>query len=290
VVAHRLRRGFTLIELLVVIAIIAVLIGLLLPAVQKVRSAAARIQCANNLKQQALGLQMFAGDRGHYPPAFAGPDFNGSWSWSSFVLPYVEQENLAKRLGVLEAPRFGGGLTLVTAADIPGGLTQLPLKVFRCPADAAPEINPERQNHGMSNYRAVCGYIPKPVISLDFDFGGIMYQNSRTRIQAIDDGSAYTMLVGECIYDPPSGRRAAIWAGLSGHVRSTVFVSDTMWWLDDGDARINGPMPQAFSSRHTGGAQFAFADGSVRLIRDSANPAEVHWMAGRNDGNVVSVD
>jgi prepilin-type processing-associated H-X9-DG protein len=275
---------------LVVIAIIAILIGLLLPAVQKVRAAAARIQCANNLKQQALGLHSFAGDYGYFPPAFAGPDFGGSWSWSAFLLPHVEQQNLSAQLGVATYTRFGGGKTLVTAADIPGAASQVPLKVFRCPSDSGPDINTQRQNHATSNYRAVAGPYTLPTITLNYDFGGIMYQNSKTRIEAIGDGSSNTMLVGECIFDTPTQKRAAIWAGLSGQVDALVQTSDVMWWLDAADARVNGPAPQAFSSRHTGGAQFGFADGSVRFVRDSADPAQVRWLAGRNDGMVVNVE
>ncbi|MCI0701251.1 MAG: DUF1559 domain-containing protein, partial [Planctomycetia bacterium] len=279
-------RAFTLIELLVVIAIIAILIGLLLPAVQKVRAAAARISCTNNLKQQSLGLHVYAGDNERFPPAFAGPDFNSSWSWSAFLLPYVEQDNLAKQLGVGFNTRFGGGIVLVTAADVPGGLSQTKLKVFRCPSDDAPDINPQRQNHATSNYRAVNGPYTIPEITLNFDFGGVMYQNSRTRITDITDGTSNTMLIGECIFDPPTQKRAAIWAGLTGQVDTIVQTSDVMWWVDDSTARVNGSAPQAFSSRHGGGALFGFADGSVRFIRDSADPAQVRWLAGRNDGVV----
>src|SRR5262249_13789245 len=89
------RRGFTLIELLVVIAIIAVLIGLLLPAVQKVREAAARIKCQNNLKQLALGLQNFHDANAAFPPA--RQDIPTIHSWTVFVLPFIEQDNLFKR-------------------------------------------------------------------------------------------------------------------------------------------------------------------------------------------------
>jgi prepilin-type N-terminal cleavage/methylation domain-containing protein/prepilin-type processing-associated H-X9-DG protein len=283
-------RGFTLIELLVVIAIIAVLIGLLLPAVQKVRAAAARISCSNNLKQQTLGLHSFAGDNERFPPAFAGPDFNGSWSWSAFLLPYIEQDNLARQLGVSLNTRFGGGKTLVYASDIPGGLSQVKLKMFLCPADSAPEINSQRQDHGTSNYRAVSGPYTIPQISLNYDFGGVMYQNSRTRVTDITDGTSNTMLVGECIFDTPTQKRAAIWVGLSGQVDTIVQTSDVMWWVDADTARVNGTAPQAFSSRHGGGAFFGFADGSVRFIRDSADPAQVRWLAGRADGVVVNLD
>jgi prepilin-type N-terminal cleavage/methylation domain-containing protein/prepilin-type processing-associated H-X9-DG protein len=279
--AQSARRGFTLIELLVVIAIIAVLIGLLLPAVQKVREAAARMKCGNNLKQIGLGLHNYALTYEGFPPGYNGVGMRPGWGWAAFLLPYVEQQAVHDQLGL---PRsvFGAGADPAP----PVALTQMALAVYTCPSATDPPQNFQKRNYGKSNYRGICGPGAPLTWYQDFDYGGVFFQNSRVRFADITDGTANTVAVGECYADAKLGYVGAIWAGMDDDIGS-IYVSDVFWGIDTGTFALNGTGAQSFASRHTGGVQFVFCDGHVQFLRTTIDPSVVVALAGRNDGIVV---
>jgi prepilin-type N-terminal cleavage/methylation domain-containing protein/prepilin-type processing-associated H-X9-DG protein len=258
----KLRSAFTLIELLVVIAIISVLIGLLLPAVQKVRSAAARIQCANNLKQIALGLHGYHGTNKKFPYGGGPPADHG---WLNDILPYIEQTNVQAATGNDRS-----------AAIVP---------IFACPADGRmtgvfsnPATGVKNATH---SYPGVAG-----LNSFDFPDRGIFgWFKSPTglRINEIKDGTSSTLLIGE---------RAPSNDFFWGWWYSSTDIDTICWAVDTGyhaystgidpktGKRRTCPVPAYFSpgdvsddcsfnhfwSYHEGGANFAMADGAVRFV------------------------
>jgi prepilin-type N-terminal cleavage/methylation domain-containing protein/prepilin-type processing-associated H-X9-DG protein len=276
----RRRGAFTLVELLVVIAIIGVLVALLLPAVQFARESARRTKCENNLRQIVIGFHNHEHSYNCFPSAYEAPNLDPGWGWGAKILPFVEQKNMYETAQI-ESLIFGAGM----APAMPNAYTEEKLAVFRCPSDPSPDKNPERLFHATSNYRSVTGPSELTLFYVDYDYGGVMYQNSRMRIAKITDGTSNTLVIGECMLDVPSGKRAALWAGMTGLRNGSIWISDVMWSVDSISANVNGPAPQAFSSRHPGGAFFAYADGSVRFFYESGDKNIVMWAAGRDDGN-----
>jgi prepilin-type N-terminal cleavage/methylation domain-containing protein/prepilin-type processing-associated H-X9-DG protein len=287
---RKATKGLTLIELLVVMAIIAVLIGLLLPAVQRVREAASRIQCQNNLKQLGLAFHNYHDTLGHFPPAYTAAGLNSGPGWGTFILSYLEQQALAQQVPK-GSPFWGGPHATSTSSD--GG--QTPLSVFRCPSDAGPSNDADQGGFAVSNYRATCGTLTTVVYTADSDLGGVMYQNSHVRIKDVIDGTSTTTMVGEGKSGVPrhvstgNALSSALWCGMSGtyHVPGIgtyVWIDNVMWPTGGNPAWSRDYVDEAFNSNHTDSVHFLFADGSVRGFGRQMDPTLRAQMGVRNDG------
>jgi prepilin-type N-terminal cleavage/methylation domain-containing protein len=288
------RAAFTLIELLVVIAIIAVLIGLLLPAVQKVREAAARIRCANNLKQIGLALHNYESANGRFPPGYRDPRPDSQpgpgWGWPVFLLPFVEQTALHAQLDP-DRTVFGNG----SDATVPTPQTLTPLAVFRCPSDPGPATNANYDGHATAGYRGVGWSRPQTapgprglMITNIASPNGVFYRNSRTRIADVTDGLSGTMFVAEVCLDDRRGKWGGIWAGANRKDQYGLWISGVIWAIDEGPFRLNGPDKWAFCGPHPGTVGVLLGDGSVRFVRDAADPRVAADMASRAGGEVVA--
>jgi prepilin-type N-terminal cleavage/methylation domain-containing protein/prepilin-type processing-associated H-X9-DG protein len=213
------RGGFTLIELLVVIAIIAILIGLLLPAVQKVREAAARMKCTNNLKQLGLALHNYHDTYQMFPPGYVDGNTNPAltpdndvgpgWGWASFLLPFLEQGNLYNQIN----------FNVQVGTGVNAQISQLPLTIFQCPSDPYQQAcvlynwnNGSTVTVAHGNYVGCNGWLECFNGASGSDAGGgtdglsgglgtaaqgLFYRNSHSKIANVTDGLSNTIVVGE---------------------------------------------------------------------------------------------
>jgi prepilin-type N-terminal cleavage/methylation domain-containing protein/prepilin-type processing-associated H-X9-DG protein len=274
----RRLRGFTLIELLVVIAIIAVLIALLLPAVQQAREAARRSQCRNNLKQIGLAMHNYHDVYKQFPMGRMRNVGDG-WSWSTFILPFIDQTTIYNQLPLndFRRPACDGNPVLSTM-----------LEVFRCPSSELPDFVPANgpsrvRGCARSNYIGNRGY--------DNVYGsGVLYSqlnggdgdalpngiNTETMlglnptIARITDGTSNTLFVGERDHFTVlngSNSNLPIWIGAGRGGTGSARQGDN---LGRGRRAINARMfEDTYSSQHSGGAHFLLCDGSVRFISEN---------------------
>jgi prepilin-type N-terminal cleavage/methylation domain-containing protein/prepilin-type processing-associated H-X9-DG protein len=305
------RRGFTLIELLVVIAIIAVLIGLLLPAVQKVREAANRMQCANNLKQLGLALHNYHDSHKEFPPGALGPGPPGTppggtihHGLGTFLLPYLEQDNLYRKY------RWD-----VSWFDPPNQeVVKQQLRLWQCPSAEAnrfqdgslptvtpPPMFPYTGIAACGDYAGIRIIAPELVARNLVDpansYDGVFQINRTTRLTDITDGTSTTILLAECAGPPKLWRRGKQVANLS--LSGGPWASRNLLFgrgaTPDGTAffgrcAINCTNDREVYSFHPGGANVVFADGSVHFLNanlDIRNFARLVTYAG---GEVVGAD
>ncbi len=275
-VRHSSRRvGFTLIELLVVIAIIAILIGLLVPAVQKAREAAARTECRNNLKQIGIAMHAYHDRNKWFPPGYvsgAGQGGGPGWGWATFLLDDVEQGNLKKQIN------FGQGIKNAVHATV--RVQSLP--VFRCPSDNCPPTfipSGVTTSVAHANYVAIFG--DNEMEDDPAAGNGLFYQNSKLRIASITDGTSNTLMVGE----RSSNLFKSTWTGAVPGADDAAALC-----LGSADHPPNDPVAhiEDFWSRHIQGVNFLFADGSVRNIDNSINPLVWRSLATRAGGEPYS--
>jgi prepilin-type N-terminal cleavage/methylation domain-containing protein len=295
IIVPRRRKGFTLIELLVVIAVIAILIGLLLPAVQQAREAARRTQCKNNLKQIGLALHNYVEAHQVFPSGYtymkgaSGENIRG-FSWGAMILPHLE-ESVAHEQFDWNAPIF----------DVKNEPVRMRhLKPFLCPSDPPSaenfvEMGPTPEKYAMGCY--VGNFGPPDLDDTQEKRDGMFSRNSRTRIAEVRDGLSHTLLVGERVNGP---FRTA--GSHSVHVNyETTWCAAVREWTDPTDDHGHmvlfhtGHVPNArdsddrdVSAPHVGIAQFLLGDGSVRAIGESIDFAVYQALGTRAGREIVN--
>lgn len=295
------RLGFTLIELLVVIAIVAILIGLLLPAVQKVREAASRASCQNNLHQLGLGLQNYQDTLGSFPSGYLCPnpqsdyDYTSpGWGWAALLLPYLEQGNLARQINFTLPIEDPSNLTARTTI----------VKMYVCPSDRDTGVfTVYSKSNAALTQAATNSYAANHGTGIDLDdeldnFNGMFSRNSHVRFADVTDGYSNTIAIGE----RASLFTKAAWAGAvsfgSTRITPGAPVSNPSA-IEDAPTQalahvdvesINDPTgnEEDFYTPHGTTAIFLFADGSVHGISTNVGLSVLQALCTRNGGEPIN--
>ena len=296
--SHPRRSGFTLIELLVVMAIIAVLIALLLPAVQAAREAARRCQCVNNLVQLGIAIQNYESSHEMLPPGVVNPTGPISntpsgyhMSWMTQILPFIEQKNAFKKIN------FNAGVYDPSN----GTVRRHVIGGFSCPSE---NFSAGSNKPGTSSYAACHNDVEAPI---DAGNKGVFFLNSHIRYDDITDGTAFTIFISE---KPRDSGELGWMSGTRGTLRNMGHAVNAANFAgilnapgeDDEEDDAERPKPVAtgdsnpslqvggFGSKHPGGANFAFGDGSVKFIRAGISSKVLRLLGNRADGELLGGD
>lgn len=294
--SHRLQSspvrkpGFTLIELLVVIAIIAILMALLLPAIQQTREAARRTQCKNNLAQFSLAVQNYEASFEMLPPGTVNPDgpiqnlpVGYHMSWIVQILPMMEQTHVFRAVDFSES----------AYSQSNARVRQTQIKVLKCPSDYKPVYQVETVGTVIaSSYVGSFGGEDTAIAS---DNNGLLFLNSSVTRQQIRDGSSNTILLGEKSF-PRQTVDLGWMSGTAATLRNTGVAINQGWDVVNFFSRTQTeppvpPSPVAtggFSSLHSGGANFALADGSVRFVSESIDMTIFSHLGNRHDMQLLN--